>query len=375
MVAMVPQGIEKYALKVIPAWLERSDAASVRAYLAFGCRRILLGCVVVGVPVALWAWHDADLTYATRVAVVISCVSLPAGALVHLGMEALTAMGRPLAAATIFRVAVPALVLLLIASVLAFSRMVTGPFAIAAWGVAWCIALGLMAWQVRIAMPPGHTAALPARMAEAEWIVQARPFWIYRIWPAVLAQAGVVALDQLQPSASEVGAFAAALATASIAQILATATNRVYASRLSVLLANHDRVGVAALRHARLRWLVVPLALYLLVVLVFAGDILAFFRPEFVQDGVVPLRLLAVCIALTTLLSVEPTYFKHQGRSRTLLAHVAAAMLVQFVLLLVTVPRFGATGAAIAYGAAAAMLYAGLAWRAHRDLGRAKRLS
>lgn len=162
---------------------------------------------------------------------------------------------------------------------------------------------------------------------------------------------------------------------ASIAQVLATATNRVYASQLSVLLARDDGAGVAALKRSRLRWLVVPLALYLAVVLVFARDILAFFRPEFVEGGVAPLRLLAVCTALTTLLSMEPTYFKHRRRNRVLFGHVAAAVVVQFVLLWLMIPHLGATGAAIAYGAAATVLYAGLAWRAHRDQRGAERLS
>ena len=366
MVTLVPQGIEKYSLKVIPPLLDRNEAGTVRAYLAFGCRRILLACVLVGVPVALVAWHADDLRPDTRVALVISCASLPAGALVHLAIEVLTALGRPFAATLIFRIVVPAIVLALIGAGFVLVPRVHGATAIAAWGAAWCIALGMMLVQIRRAVPR-YAWSAPASPAPEDWAREARPFWFYRVAMAVLSQAGVVALDRLQPSASAVGAFAVALGIASITQVLATSTNRVYASRLSRLLDGGDLAAIAALRRARLRWIALPLAVWLIVVLVFARDILSLFRPEFAEDGTMPLRLLAICIAVTTLLSVEPTYFKHRDRNRTLFRSVIAATVLELTLLAYLVPAHGATGAAIAYGVAMTLLYIHLARQAHLD--------
>lgn len=367
MVTLVPQGLEKYALKLIPPLLDRGEPAQVGAYLRFACRRMLIACAVVGVPVALWAWHAGDLRPATRLALVISCATLPVGSLVHLAMEVLTAFGRPLAATLVFRLVVPATVLALVTGLVVLGAALHGQTAIAAWSAAWCVALALMAWQIRRAAPPG-LRSVTAPAATNAWAVQARPFWLYRVALAMLAQAGVFALDRLQPSASVVGAFAAAMSTASIAQVLATATNRVYASQLSRLLDGGDFAAIAALRAARLRWAAWPLAVWAALVCVFARPILSWFRPEFVEEGVLPLRLLAVCVAATTLLSTEPTYFKHRGRGRTLFHLIALAALLQVALLALLVPEHGATGAAIAYAAAVMPLYLGLAWLAQRDL-------
>jgi len=371
MVTLVPQGIEKYTLMVIPPLLDRHRAGDVRAYLRFGCLRILIACVLAGVPVTLLALHAGELRQETRIALVISCASLPAGALVHFAIEVLTAFGRPFAATAIFRVLVPTVVLAVTGLAFAWMPQAGGAMAIAAWGAAWLIALGLMAWRIRDAVPKDYWL-VPASRGSREWARHARPFWFYRVSMAVLAQAGVVALDRLQPSASEVGAFAVALSTASIAQVLATATNRVYASRLSRLLEGGDLQAVKALRQARLRWITAPLAIWLIVVLLFAGEILSLFRPEFVEAGKTPLRLLTLCIALTTLLSVEPMYFKHRRHNRTLFGNVVAAIVLQVMLLAILAPTQGATGAAVAYGIAMTLLYLNLARVARLDLQNAQ---
>jgi O-antigen/teichoic acid export membrane protein len=57
MVTLVPQGLDKYSLKLIPPLLDGSDFRTVRAYLAFAGRRTMIASVLVGIPVATLAWH------------------------------------------------------------------------------------------------------------------------------------------------------------------------------------------------------------------------------------------------------------------------------------------------------------------------------
>jgi O-antigen/teichoic acid export membrane protein len=367
LVTLVPQGLEKYSLKLLPPLLDRRELAPLRGYLRFATFRILLASLLVGIPVGIWASQSNRLSPDTRTAIVISCLSLPAGALVHLAMEVLTVFGRPTAAALVFRVAVPGVVLALVSMAMVLNLGLGAPWAIGAWGLSWCVALGLMTWQIVRAAPPallkGEAVAEPAH-----WAARARPFWLYRVALAVLAQAGVVALEGLQPSVSAVGAFAAALATASIAQVLATSTNRVYASRLSMLLEHREFQGIFRLHRERLRWLALPLLAYLLITLVFARQIMGLFRPEFVEQGATALRILAASSVLSTLLSVTPTYLKHRGENQLLFRNVVFAVALQIVLLVVLVPRLGTTGAAIAYAIATGALYGNLARLARRDL-------
>jgi O-antigen/teichoic acid export membrane protein len=367
MVTLVPQGLEKYSLKLLPPLLDRQDLAPIRGYLRFSTFRILLACLLVGIPVAAWASQSNGLSPDTRTTIVISCLSLPAGALVHLALEVLTAFGRPTAAALVFRVAVPGLVLALVSSAMALDLGLRATWAIGAWGLSWCLALGLMSWQIMRAAPPALLTG-ESVVASGHWAAEARPFWIYRVALAVLAQAGVVALEGLQPSASAVGAFAAALATASIAQVLATSTNRVYASRLSVLLEHGDFQGIFRLHRERLRWLALPLLAYVVITFVLARQVMGLFRPEFVEQGATALRILAAGSVLGTLLSVTATYLKHRGANHLLFRSVVCAVALQLVLLLLLVPRLGAIGAALAHAVATCFMYGNLGWLARRDL-------
>lgn len=297
----------------------------------------------------------------------LSCLSLPAGALAHLALEVLTTFGRPFAAAAIFRLLVPAAVLAMAGAAIAWMPDLRASWMIAAWGLVWCLALALMAGQVLRAAPAGMFDAAPAALP-GRWIAEARPFWFYRISLAVLAQAGIVALEWLQPSSTSVGSFAAALATAAIAQVLATATNRVYASRLSLLLDQGDIAAIQRLRRERLRWLAAPLSVYLVLTLFFAPGLIALFRPEFVEEGAPALRILACSTALGIVLAMAPTYLKQQGEGRVLFRTVAMAAMLQVVLLALLVPARGAIGAAIASAVAATAFYGTLAWFAHRLL-------
>ncbi|UNK57343.1 polysaccharide biosynthesis C-terminal domain-containing protein [Pseudoxanthomonas daejeonensis] len=369
MVTLVPQGLEKFTLKLVPTLLEHRQHDVLRGFLGFSCRRILLGSALVGIPVGLWAWHAQDLHAQTRLGIVISCVSLPAGALVHLVLEVLAASGRAMPATRVFRLVVPGTVLALVGLALALSLELHAPVAIAAWGVSWCVALVLMAWQLRRALPPPVYSVAPVVHAE-RWAREARPFWAYRVSLAIFAQGGIIALEWGQAPASAVGGFAVAFSTAAIAQVLATATNRVYASRLSLLLERGDIDGIRRLRRERLRWLAMPLLVYLLVVFTFAPELIGLFRPEFVADGAPALRILAASTALSTVLAMAPTYLKHRGDNGVLFRSVAVAALLQVMLLMLLVPRLGATGAAIACAIASTLLYGALAHRAHLALGR-----
>ena len=213
------------------------------------CAELSLAAVIA-LAVGAWAWWVRDFSAATRLAVLVSCVSLPAGALVHFGLEVLSAVGREVRALALFRVAVPLLTLALVGLVLASPVAPSGAIAIACWVSHGCWQSALMAREFR----PGAPALFQARTGDAnnEWARESRPFLVYRVALGLLAQAGVLALDLLQPSATVVGAYAAAIGTASLAAVLATATNRIYSRRLSIALEQREFKRLRALRRYRL---------------------------------------------------------------------------------------------------------------------------
>ena len=74
----------------------------------------------------LSVWWVSDLPAGTRLAIAVSCLALPAGALAHYALEVLTATGRELLARAIFRVGVPATTLACFGILLTWSWEVGG---------------------------------------------------------------------------------------------------------------------------------------------------------------------------------------------------------------------------------------------------------
>jgi O-antigen/teichoic acid export membrane protein len=371
MVMYTPRGLEKYALRLLPVLFERGDWPHALGYLRFGLRRTFATSIVLGTATFLWVTYFSDYPDAIKLAFTMSCLSLPAGALVHYYVEVLSANGRDIMATAIFRVAVPLTVLFLVAVFLSSPFEMTGAIAVGSWGVAWLLMLFVIAIMVRRTTAPEVWRAEPAEDKSA-WSQAARPFLIYRVALALLSQIGVIALDRLHPSATAVGAYVAAIGTTNMALVMATSTNRYYARRLSILLEQADYSKVLELRRERQRWLLPAIAIFLAIVFYFGAEILGFFRPEFVIEGLTALKIFAVSTAISVLFALAPTYLKYMGRHRTTRNMVVGAAVVQIVLLILLIPRFAATGAAIAYAVSMSGMYIVSSWIARNELARLK---
>ena len=105
--------------------LRQAQAGRARGLLRFGVRRTLATALASGVAVgaaSAWGWREVD---ETRLAMIVTCLSLPAGALAHYGVEVLTAVGRPRLALAIFKLFVPSLALIFVTILLAASGTVS----------------------------------------------------------------------------------------------------------------------------------------------------------------------------------------------------------------------------------------------------------
>jgi len=367
MVMLSPRGIEKYALRLIPALVERGDWGRARGFLRFGLKQTLGTSLVLGSLVCVWVQYFSDYSPFIKLAIIMSCLSLPTGALAHYYIEVLSANGRDILAIAIFRVAVPTTVFILVGLLLYLPVEVSGAMAVACWGVAWTLALAAMVIQVRRTTKSQVWLSKPTEERHT-WRKEARPFFIYRISLALLAQVGVIALDRLHPSAAAVGAYVAAMSTVNMALVIATSTNRFYARQLSILLEQQDYAGVLELRRERLRWLLPVMAIFLVTVFYFGREILGIFRPEFMEEGLNALYLLSVSTTITVLFSLAPTYLKYKGHKRTMQRAVVSAAVIQAILLVLLVPSYAATGAALAYTISMSGMYLAFALMAHREL-------
>jgi O-antigen/teichoic acid export membrane protein len=110
-----------------------------------------------------------------------------------------------------------------------------------------------------------------------------------------------------------------------------------------------------------------PVVVFLLASLIAPGGILTVFRPEFVEAGATPLRLLALATAFSVVFALAPTQLKFQKRNRTIYLATALAAAAQLGLLLLLIPPLGATGAALAYTLSTVGMYGALAALARRE--------
>ena len=363
-------GLEKYALRVVPSYVEHGDWARAMGYVRFGLRRTLWASLLLAAALGLgWNRGNADSPAAAWLAVGMGCLALPAVALVQYGVEVLSAFGDDVRATAIYRVAVPAAALVFVGLALHLPVEMGGVAAVACWGAAWALGLAMMAFAIRRATPPAASGAAPREEA-GKWQREALPFVGYSLSLTFVTQCGVIAMDRFQPDPAAVGAYAAAAATANLVVVLATATNRFYSPRLSMLLEQRDFAGALQLRRERLAWLLPAVGVFLVLSFGFGREILALFRPEFVEQGAAALRILAASAAFTVLFSLAPTYLKYVKRNRLVLGTVAGAAAAQGALLVLLVPRFEATGAAVSYAVAMCGMYTVFSWMAIREVKR-----
>ena len=359
-----PLGSEKHALRHLPAMIDAGRLSEARGLLTFGVWRTLRVALLAGTGAAAWALLALE-PGPERSAILVTCLSLPAGALCHYGVEALTATDWPALAMLLFRVLVPLIALCLVALATLAPAQVSGAYVVGAWGTGWLVALVGLALALRAFTPSGLWQATPIG-DHGIWRTEARPFLAYRLSMSVLAQSPVLVLGLLGTSAADPGILAAAASTAGMVTVLATATNRAYGRELGLLLGREDAMGIAALRRARRRWMLPVVLLFLLLLWMFAEQVLTLFQPRFAEAGQWPLRILALANAVTVLLALAPTMLKFRGDGQSTYRILAAAAGAQLIALLLLVPSFGATGAALAYLITVVGMYAvftALAWR------------
>jgi len=298
-------GLEKYSVRILPVFYEREDWAGARGYFGFSLRRILCASVVAGLALALgWGWYDP--WSASWAAVAVAALVLPLLSLADLAVEVLAAGGHELRGALFHRVGVFGAALAFVFLAFQLPIALSGAGAVACWGLGWGFALVWMAREVRRTTPAGVWGS--SAREDLGWQREALPFLGLALALNFIAQAGVLGLEFLGASEIDLGAYAAATQTASLIVVLATATNRFYSPRLALFLERGDFVSLEILRRQRIRWLLPLVVAFVIAVFSFGREILELFRPEFLDDGVPVLRIIAFPIAFSVLFSMAPTY-------------------------------------------------------------------
>jgi O-antigen/teichoic acid export membrane protein len=362
-------GLEKYALRCLPALGHAQNWPQSRGYLLFSSRFVLVSSIAL--VVILGVTLEGTLALSEQdyhVAIVIVALFLPVIALFQLGLEVVTAYGGQVKAVAIYRLLFPIVLLLLNFAVWYSPVSSSAVSAAICYGAAWIIAFVALAVLAKRQVPAPVWQAKPTKLP-AVWIRGALPLLASSLVLTMFAQTGVIILELNHPNQAVVSAYAVAYQTGTFVVILATATNRLYSPKISELLVSRDVRTMRAIARRRL-FLVGPLAVtFLILIVVFGRSILAVFGQEFVS-AYPAMCVIAAGASISTLFSLAPTYLQFTDRNRLVLATMVASVCLNLALCFPLSYYFGSLGAAVAYAIPISILYVGLRLHAARDLSR-----
>lgn len=343
-------GLEKFSLRVLPSYIEEGNWDYARGFARFSSHTILAVSALGAVAWVAWNWwsYEAFRIYplAASALVVAFVTSM---ALVMFLVEMLSAGGRAVLATLVYRLFLPLSVVSIIGAVTLLGGGLTVRRAVICYGASWVLSLALILVFVRHALPADIWKAAPKMRVESrQWLRRSAPFLAQSFMMTLFASSGVIILGLLRPGDAEIGIYAAAMQVSSLAVLMATATNRFYAPRGSVLLDRRDWDGIMRLRNERHAWVSPMVLVFLGVILLFGRRILELYGPDFAR-GYPALCILAAGVAVSVKYAGAPLALQFFGKARWVLGAICVAGLLNVALLVVLGGAFGATGAAIAY--------------------------
>jgi O-antigen/teichoic acid export membrane protein len=361
-------GLEKFSLRVFPSYIEEGNWNYARGFARFSSLIIL---AVSSLGAILWVagnWWSYDVfrTYPVTAAVLLVAF-ITSMSLVMFLVEMLSAGGRAVLATLVYRLFLPVGVVGLIGAVALLGGGLTVRRALICYGASWVLSLALILEFVRHALPADIWKAAPKmRIESRQWLRSSAPFLAQSFMMTLFASSGVIILEMLRPGDAEIGIYAAAMQVSSFAVLMATATNRFYAPRGSVLLDRKDWDGIGRLKRERHAWVNPMVLLFLAVILLFGKKIMGLYGPEF-TGGYPALCILALGIAVSVKYAMASLALQFFGKARWVLGATCVAGLLNVALLVALGGPFGATGAAIAYslslgGMSLAMYLKALYW-------------
>jgi O-antigen/teichoic acid export membrane protein len=309
-------GLEKQALRLLPAFVVRGEWGLVRGYLVMS----LIVCVALGASIGLVAGPGLDEIRPppnARGAFTAVMIYLVPVTLFCMLVEVLTSFGRPLASTATYRLALP-LSILAACGAIAWLDDRDAVHAVHAWGIGWCAALALLAVLVWRAMPSAARSA-PSQLRSGSWIGGGINYLSFSLIMTAFVQAPLIVLGLAHEDRAGIGVFTAAMQLAGFVTIIQTATTRVYAPRLSQLIEAGDTEGERRLMGGRNALLGMLSIAFVVGVAIFGRELLSLFGSGY-ERGERTLLVLSAGNAVNTVLGFAPWWLQFKGRHTLVLA-------------------------------------------------------
>ena len=347
-------GLEKYALRCVPVYRERSDWGHLQGFYRFAVTATLAGSCVLVVGSAL-AMLLIQVPGGHSLAFRQVLLYLPVIATALLAVELATANGHQLPAATAYRLLQPLLFAVALGVLVRWDQGLTLVNILNGYGLAWSGCLVVLTWLIRRHTPGAAWIARPRYLA-AKWVRRAAPLLMNSCMLSIMASSGVIILELNHPALAEVGIYAVAAQTGTFIVLLTNTANRFYLPLVSLYLERHDVATMRRLLRHRLI-LIGGLALWLGMLLAWQGrNILGWFGPSF-TEGYEAMLVIAAGASVNAMFSDSPYYLQFIKRSRDVFVTTAFAMVLNIVLTVALSHHLGMLGAAYGYSISMSLFF------------------
>jgi O-antigen/teichoic acid export membrane protein len=303
-------GLEKQALRLLPAFIVRGEWGLLRGYLLMS----VIVCVALGVAIGVVAGPGLDEIRPppnARGAFTAVMVYLVPVTLFCMLVEVLTSFGRPIASTATYRLALP-LSILAASGLIALLDERDSVHAVHAWGLGWCAALALLVALVWRAYPR-EAAVARAKAHTRAWLSGGISYLSFSLIMTAFVQAPLIVLGLAHEDRAGIGVFTAAVQLAGFVTIIQTATTRVYAPKLSQLIESGDADGERRLLTGRNALLGALSLAFVGGMALFGRELLSLFGPGY-ERGERTLLVLAAGNAVNTVLGFAPWWLQFKGR-------------------------------------------------------------
>jgi O-antigen/teichoic acid export membrane protein len=342
-------GLGTSSLRFVSALRGAEDWGQLRGFLRFSWQVTLGGSLVVGiVTAAVVAGLAPRLSEPLVSAFWVVCLTLPFHALLQVWASSIRALKRVVASQVPSVIAQPLLLVLGIAAVLASGRTLAAHDALALSGAAAACALVASGLILRSALPGAVRAATPETRSR-EWLAVAAPLLTINLLNLTIQRADVLVVGSLLGPA-DAGLYAPARRVATIIGFGLVAVNAWAAPMIADL---HNRGETRRLQGLVRRAAQIVFAATLPLtagVLLLGRQILSAFGPEF-PAAYPALAILAVGQLVNALAGPVGFLMTMTGHERTAVRILGVNAVLNLLLLVVLTPRFGLAGAAAASAA------------------------
>jgi O-antigen/teichoic acid export membrane protein len=358
-------GQDTVALRFVAVYAQGGQGSQVRAVIRWGSLVALVGSILAGGVVAIWAcigYGDAS----ARETLAIGLLALPFLAVGAVRANAMMGLGQVIAAQAPELIVRPLVLIIVPAAALAIGSGLSGYATVSLFALAAALSFitGLVLLHRSLRALPVGDYGLPAR---SEWLRTGA--WMLLVTGAYQAYSQVdIAIVGSVLSKEEAGVYGAASKVAVLVQYALIALQTVIAPRISAAFATGDKALLQRLLSELARLATVFAIACGALLAIFATPVLEIFGAGFAAGSTV-MRIVVLAHVVNAFTGATGFLLAMTGHQHRLALVISVMLGLHVCALLVVVPIYGIAGAAWVVVGATAATHAALAWMGWRILG------